>query len=291
MINAWERPVFLTVTVKHVRIDAQVSFFITNKWILDSILSENVMRIELVAVGIVLTIFSIPAYFYSPGYLSSVTHSFISSMSGGNMNTASMLRQMGYPSMHQVISMLQYSLIGMAVAGIGIALYGVVAKKIPKAISVKLVADEPIEELHVGGKSTGSKNASSRPNPRNDPAMFDAVNDVLGKLESELKEMKTGYEDHKQKIENEKKKLEQREREQLAKIIATGEVLIKEITPDQFGDRIKYYVELKNKETGKPVDLSLLAEKFAKMKQSRDFNDGLDITASDFKNMKRFLDE
>ncbi len=290
MINAWERPVFLIVTVKHVRIDAQVSFFITNKWILDSILSENVMRIELVAVGIVLTIFSIPAYFYSPSYLSSVTHSFIGSMSGGNMNTASMLRQMGYPSMHQVISMLQYSLIGMAVAGIGIAMFGLVSKKIPKSIEVKLVTDDPIEELHVN-KSHGSKIArTSQPNPKNDPVMFEAVNDVLGKLESELKEMKTGYEDHKQKIETEKKKLEKREREQLAKIIATGEVLIKEIKPDQFGDRIKYYVELKN-EAGQPVDLSLLAEKFAKMKQSRDFTHDVDITPTDFKNMKRFLDE
>ncbi|MGI0073811.1 MAG: hypothetical protein ACREA3_08365 [Nitrosotalea sp.] len=55
---------------------------------------------------------SIPAYYYSPPYLSAATHSFIGSMSGGNMNTASMLRQMGYPSMHQVISILQYSLIG-----------------------------------------------------------------------------------------------------------------------------------------------------------------------------------
>lgn len=250
------------------------------------------MRIALVITGIVLTIFSIPAYFYSPDYLSNVTHSFISSMSGGNTNTASMLRQMGYPSMHQVISMLQYLLIGLAAAGVGMALFGIVAKKVPKSVSVKLVTDEPIEELQIGGKSSGAKTSKNpQSNPGNDKVMFEVVNDVLGKLESELKEMKTGYEDHRQKIENEKKKLEKREREQLAKIIATGEVLIKEITPDQFGDRIKYYVELKNEETGKPVDLTLLAEKFAKMKQSRDHTDLADITPNDFKNMKRFLDE
>ncbi len=250
------------------------------------------MRMELVAIGIFLTIVSIPAYYYSPHFLSDATHSFIGSMSGGSMNTASMLRQMGYPSMHQVISILQYSLIGLEVVGVGLVMFGFVAKKVPKSIPVKLVTDEPIEEVHVGGQSRGSKTTkSSQPNPGNDKIMFEAVNDVLGKLDTELKEMKTGYEDHKQKIENEKKKLEQRQREQLAKIIATGEVLIKEITPDQFGERIKYYVDLKNKETGQPVDLSLLAEKFAKMKQSRDITDMADITPSDFKNMKRFLDE
>ena len=249
------------------------------------------MRIALVAIGIVLTIFSIPAYYYSPHYLTDVTHSFIGSMSGGNTNTASMLRQMGYPSMHQVIAMLQYSLIGLEVAGVGMVMYGFVAKKVPKSIPVKLVADNSIEELHIGGQSGSSKTMKGSQLTSGNDKVFDAVNDVLGKLENELKEMKTGYEDHKLKIENEKKKLEKREREQLAKIIATGEVLIKEITPDQFGERIKHYVELKNEDTGQPVDLSLLAEKFAKMKQSKDFTDMADLTPSDFKNMKRYLDE
>ncbi|MGI0073810.1 MAG: hypothetical protein ACREA3_08360 [Nitrosotalea sp.] len=179
----------------------------------------------------------------------------------------------------------------MAVAGIGIAMFGLVAKNIPKSISVKLVTDEPFEELHIRGQSRGSKTMKGMPNTENDKVMFEAVNDVLGKLETELKDMKTGYEDHKQKIENEKKKLEQRQREQLAKIIATGEVLIKEITPDKLGERIKHYVELKNEETGQPVDLSLLAEKFAKMKKTMDSTDRSYITPSEFENMKRFLDE
>ncbi len=250
------------------------------------------MRLPLVIVGIVLTIFSIPAYYYSPQYLTNTTHTFIGSMSGGNMNTASMLRQMGYPSLHQVIAMIQYSLIGMEVAGVGIVMFGLVAKKkTPKSLSVKPVPSESTVESHIGSQSVDSKIIKSHQNPENDKAMFLAVNEVLGKLEAELKEMKTGYEDHKHKIENEKKKLEKREREQLAKIIATGEVLIKEITPGQLGDRIKYYVELKNEETGQPVDLSLLADKFARMKQSNDFHNGVDITPRDFNNMKRFLDK
>lgn len=42
--------------------------------------------------------------------------------------------------------------------------------------------------------------------------VFETVNGILGKLENELKDMKTGYEEHKQKIETEKKKLEQKQR-------------------------------------------------------------------------------
>ncbi|MGI0017360.1 MAG: hypothetical protein ACREA1_01475, partial [Nitrosotalea sp.] len=169
-------------------------------------------------------------------------------------------------------------------------IFGVLAKKAPKAISVKLVADEPFKELHVGGQSVGSKTTKNAPHPEQSKVMLDSVNDVLGKLENELKDMKTGYEDHKQKIESEKKKLEQKQREKLAKIIATGEVLIKEITPDKFEERITHYVELKNTETGQLVDLSLLAEKFAKMKKKMDSASN-DYTPSEFESMKRFLDE
>lgn len=192
--------------------------------------------------------------------------------------------------MHQVIFILQYLIIGLGVAGVGLMIFGVVAKKAPKAISVKLVTDESFKELHIGGQSLGAKTTKNPPNIEPSKVMFDSVNDVLGKLENELKDMKTGYEDHKQKIESEKKKLEQRQREKLAKIIATGEVLIKEITPDKFEERIVYYVELKNEETGQLVDLSLLAEKFAKMKQKMDSTDK-NYTPSEFESMKRFLDE
>lgn len=247
------------------------------------------MRLVLVIAGMLLTIISIPLHSYLPPVLTNAMHSFISSMSIGNMNSVSMLRQMGYPSMHQVIFVLQYMIIGMGVAGAGLMLFGVMAKKAPKAISVKLVTDEPLKELHIGGQSLGSKATKSTPSPEQ-AKIFDSVNDVLGKLEGELKDMKMGYEDHKQKIESEKKKLEQKQREKLAKIIATGEVLIKEITPDRFEERIEHYVELKNAETGQLVDLSLLAEKFAKMKKKMDSADA-NYTPSEFESMKRFLDE
>ena len=247
------------------------------------------MRLVLVIAGMLLTIISVPLHSYLPPLLTNAMHSFISSMSIGNMNSVSMLRQMGYPSMHQVIFVLQYMIIGMGVAGAGLMLFGILAKKAPKTISVKLVADESLKELHIGGQSLGSKATKSAPS-QEQAKIFDSVNDVLGKLEGELKDMKTGYEDHKQKIESEKKKLEQRQREKLAKIIATGEVLIKEIAPDKFEERIEHYVELKNAETGHLVDLSLLAEKFAKMKKKMDSADA-SYTPSEFESMKRFLDE
>ncbi|CUR51712.1 exported protein of unknown function [Nitrosotalea devaniterrae] len=248
------------------------------------------MRLALVIAGMLLAVISVPLHSYLPSTLSSMTHSFVSTMSLGNMNSVSMLRQMGYPSMHQILYVLQYVIIGMAVAGIGLMIFGVLAKKVPKAISVKLVTDESFKELHVGGQSVGTKTAKNAPNPEQSKVMLDSVNDVLGKLENELKDMKTGYEDHKQKIESEKKKLEQKQREKLAKIIATGEVLIKEITPDRFEERISHYVELKNTETGQLVDLSLLAEKFAKMKKKMDSTNN-DYSPSEFESMKRFLDE
>ena len=249
-----------------------------------------VMRFVLVIAGMLLTIISIPMHSYLPSVLSGMIHSFVTSMSVGNTNSVSMLRQMGYPSLHQVLFVIQYLIIGMGVAGVGLMIFGLVAKKSPKAISVKLVTDEPLKELHIGGQSIGSKTPKSAPNAEHAKVMFDSVNDVLGKLETELKDMKSGYEDHKQKIENEKKKLEQRQREKLAKIIATGEVLIKEITPDRFEERVQHYVELKNTDTGQPVDLSLLAEKYAKMKQKLDSTDK-NYTPNDFESMKRFLDE
>ena len=227
------------------------------------------MRLELVIIGIFLVLISIPSYFYAPQFLTASVHSFISSMSGGNMNTVSMLRQMGYPSLHEIMPIFQYSLVGLAVAGLGMAMFGMVAKKAQKFKSVKLVTNEPFEELRIEAPTPGSKTKKgTQSEAGNEKAMAGAVNDVLTNLESELKEMKMGYEDHRKKIEAEKMELEQKERERLAKIISAGEVLTKEIAPDKFNDRVKHYVELKNEVTGKPVDLSLLAEKFSKMRKT-----------------------
>lgn len=232
------------------------------------------MRLELVIIGIFLVLISIPSYYYAPHYLTVSIHSYISSMSGGNMNSVSMLHQMGYPSLHEVMPIFQYSLVGLAVAGLGMIAFGMVAKKPQKFRSVKVVTSEPFGELRIESQSLDSKiKKEPQSNTGNEKETVGAVSDVLTKLETELKEMKMGYEDHRQQIEYERMELEQKERERLAKIISAGEILTKEIAPDKFNDRIKHYVELKNEITGKPVDLSLLAAKFNKMRKTMGSND------------------
>jgi len=49
-------------------------------------------------------------------------------MSAGNVNSVSMLHQTGYSSMHQVLFIFQYTIIGLGVAGIEMMLFGFVAK-------------------------------------------------------------------------------------------------------------------------------------------------------------------
>jgi hypothetical protein len=49
-------------------------------------------------------------------------------------------------------------------------------------------------------------------------------------------------------------------------------------------------VDLKNGETGKPIDLSLLAEKFSKMKKVMSPADEFYPSSNEFGNEKRFLD-
>ncbi len=250
------------------------------------------MRLVLVIGGILLTMVSIPSYYYAPYFLTNTAHSFIGSMSAGNtLSGASMLRQMGYPPLHVVIPIFQYLLIGLSIMGISFAAYGTVAKKITKPVAVKVVTGQMVEESDspIQPKNLVS-NKDLQAAKSNDQASFNAVNDVLTKLEIELKGIKTGYEEHRQQIESEKKKLEQKERERMAKIIATGEVLIKEITPDKFEERINYYMELKNKDTGHPIDLSLLAEKFDSMKKKLDFAGQNYLSSNEFDDFKKFLD-
>ena len=247
------------------------------------------MRPVPVIVGALLAIISIPSYYYAPQFLSQAAHSFVVSMTGGStINGVSMLRQMGYPHLSVVIAVFQYLLVGITWIGIGLVAFGLVAKKTSKPVVVKLVAAEQLEELSTQQSSKTVKETQT--SAGKEQVAFEVVNDVLTKLETQLEDIKTGYENHKQIMEDEKKNLEQRERERMAKIIATGEVLIKEITPDKFEERLKYYIGLKNDETGQPIDLSLLAEKFEKMKKMLDSRGRSDLTPNEFDSFKRFLD-
>ena len=242
--------------------------------------------------GIVLATISIISYFYAPSFLSQTAHNFVSSMTGGNsLSSVSMLHQMGYPHLSVVIAASQYLLIGLTFTGICFTAFGIMAKKISKPMVVKMVAEEQFIESQSDSKQKNSKKTkTTQANSGNEQVAFEVVNDVLTKLETQLNDIKTGYENHKQTIEDEKKNLEQKERERMAKIIATGEVLIKEITPDKFEERVKYYIGLKNDETDQPIDLSLLAEKFEKMKKMLDSRGTSDLTSSEFDSFRKFLE-
>lgn len=249
------------------------------------------MRFGWVIGGTALAIFSILAYYSSPTYITQAARNFVSSMTMGNsLNSVEMLHQMGYPHLSVVIAATQYLLIGTAWTGFGLLAYGLVAKKKSKPVVVKLVGEQTSNELQASPSVSSKTSKMSGPNQDEEQVASEVVTNVLTKLENQLNDIKKGYENHKQMIEAEKKTLEQKERERMAKIITTGEVLIKEITPDKFEERVRYYVGLKNEETGQPIDLSLLAEKFEKMKKIFDAKGSSDITSSEFDSFRRFLD-
>jgi hypothetical protein len=62
----------------------------------------------------------------------------VGSSSSSPISTASMLHSMGYPSRSTIIPALQYSFIGLEVAGMGLVMYGFIAKKpVKKGIAKK----------------------------------------------------------------------------------------------------------------------------------------------------------
>jgi uncharacterized membrane protein len=102
------------------------------------------MRIKPLMIGLCLVLISVPGYLDTPTLMSQMIHSFTSSFTGSIPGTSSgsMLHQMGYPSRTVIIPLIQYSFVGLAAVGVGFVIFGAVAKKIPKQVTVKLVAEE-----------------------------------------------------------------------------------------------------------------------------------------------------
>ena len=112
---------------------------------------------------------SIPAYLYSPHFLSQAVHSFMGPMTSGNsVSTSNMLRQMGYPPMSQVIPIIQYSTIGMIIAGMGLMLFGSIAKKIARPSKVKPIAtqSEEMQEISTDPHLSNEKPKATPPSLR-----------------------------------------------------------------------------------------------------------------------------
>ena|SRR6266481_8342999 len=106
------------------------------------------MRIRHVIIGLVLVLISVPGYLDTPTLMSQMVHYMMGSMMGSNTGSipgagnGSILKQMGYPSRSTVVSLIQYSFVGLALVGLGFMMFGVLAKKIASQVTVNLVAGD-----------------------------------------------------------------------------------------------------------------------------------------------------
>jgi uncharacterized membrane protein len=118
------------------------------------------MRIRPVIIGVCLVLISIPGYLDTPNLIQQMINSFTGSLTGSVPGThGSILKQMGYPSRTVIIPLIQYSFLGIAVAGMGLAGFGAIAKKIQKQVTLKLVTDEveKVKEVHPSPQITDER--------------------------------------------------------------------------------------------------------------------------------------
>ena len=94
------------------------------------------MRIKIVIYGLC-ALLAIPSYTIVPSLITTTMSKF----SGGNspsLMASQIFSQLGIPPIDTIIKLIQYSLIGLAVAGLFITVFGVIAKKTPKKSTVTL---------------------------------------------------------------------------------------------------------------------------------------------------------
>ena len=101
-------------------------------------------------IGSLVVLISIIGYVDAATLISQMVHSMMSSFVGSTpgsfpITTSSMLHSMGYPSKSTVVLFMQYSFVGLAIAGIGMMVHGAVAKNFKKQFTVELDTDEPYE--------------------------------------------------------------------------------------------------------------------------------------------------
>ena len=95
------------------------------------------MRTQILVVGVVIFAFSIIGYMtFAPGFSSKMMRSFMPTMTGSadsQFQTTRLLTQMGVPSFETIDKTIRFSSLGLAFAGVGIIVFGTIAKKkIPK---------------------------------------------------------------------------------------------------------------------------------------------------------------
>lgn len=124
------------------------------------------MRTILVIIGISIAVFSMIGYVYTPVAISQVAHSMLGmagSSSSSSFSTSAMLHSMGYPSRSTIIPAMQYSFIGLEVAGMGLTMYGFVAKKpVKKVVAKKTPSKEPgTEDSQVNSQPTNENSLTN----------------------------------------------------------------------------------------------------------------------------------
>jgi uncharacterized membrane protein len=125
------------------------------------------MRIRSVIIGLVLVLISVPGYLDTPTLMSQMVHYMMGAMTGSipGAGSGSILKQMGYPSRSTVVPLIQYSFVGLALAGLGFMGFGAIAKKITSQVTVNLAtgdAKEPekvekIKEIHTSPQFTDER--------------------------------------------------------------------------------------------------------------------------------------
>jgi uncharacterized membrane protein len=94
------------------------------------------VKIYLVITGIVLVLVALPGYSMAPGFISDE----VNKLTGGNASdsmTSSLLTQMGIPPIGTIIPMVEYSFVGLGVAGFGLTIFGIVTKNFKSQIYVE----------------------------------------------------------------------------------------------------------------------------------------------------------
>jgi len=104
------------------------------------------MRFKTVIIGIAFVMFAIPSYIVIPPFITDE----MNKLTGGNSLSPmgyQILSKLGIPSIDTIVSLTQYTFVGIIVAGLGTIVFGAISKNIPKQTDVK-VQIESNQRLH-----------------------------------------------------------------------------------------------------------------------------------------------
>jgi uncharacterized membrane protein len=95
------------------------------------------VRFRTIIIGICFVLFAIPSYIIIPSF---ITVEMNKLTGGGSLSPMSyqILSSLGIPPIDTIVVLVQYSFVGLMVAGLGIIAFGAIAKNIPKQTAVKM---------------------------------------------------------------------------------------------------------------------------------------------------------